>query len=71
MSSITHKAFTISPKGMVAKDWDGVTDSNSDGNLDFKGDGWKNYEINPTGLYFYNQDGTVNVEVTVEGTCLR
>jgi hypothetical protein len=71
MSSITHKAFMISPKGMIAKDWDGVTDSNGDGNLKFKSDGWKNYEINPSGLYYYNQDGSVNVEVTVEGTCLR
>lgn len=70
MSSITHKAFTISPKGLVAKDWDGVTDTNGDGQLNFKGDGWKNYEINPTGLYYYNQDGSVNVSVTVEGTQL-
>lgn len=70
MSSITHKSFTISPQGMVAKDWDGTTDTNGDGQLTFKGDGWKNYEINPTGLYYYNQDGSVNVSVTVEGTQL-
>ena len=70
MSSITHKSFTISPQGMVARDWDGTTDTNGDGQLTFKGDGWKNYEINPTGLYYYNRDGTANVAITAEGPCL-
>ena len=51
-------------------DWDGVTDTNGDGQLTFKGDGWKNYEVTPAGITYYNRDGTANVAVTVEGPCL-
>ena len=70
MSTITHKSFTISPKGMVARDWDGVTHTNNDGQLTFKSDGWKNYEVTPAGITYYNRDGTANVAITVEGPCL-
>ena len=67
MSAITHKSFTISSGGMVARDWDGVTDTNADGHLLFGSDSWKNYEITPAGITYYNRDGTANVAITVEG----
>lgn len=70
MSTITHKSFTISPQGMVARDWDGVTPANDDGQLTFKSDGWKNYEVTSAGITYYNRDGTANVAITVEGPCL-
>ena len=70
MSAITHKSFSITSAGLVAKDWDGVTDSNGDGELTFKKDGWKDFEIKPTGIYYYNRDGTTNVSVTVDGAHL-
>ena len=71
MSAVTHKSFSITPAGMFAKDWDGVTDTNNDGKLSFKEDGWKDFEIKPSGIYFYNRDGTTNVSVTVDGTTLH
>lgn len=67
MSTITHKSFTVNSKGLVARDWDGMSDTNNDGKLSFKEDAWKNYEITPAGITYYNRDGTANVAVTVDG----
>ena len=67
----THKTFSISPTGLVAKEWDGVTDTNGDGILSYADDAVKNFEITSSKIVYYNADGTPSVTVNVDGTVLH
>jgi|TARA_B110000285_G_C15062524_1_gene583175 hypothetical protein len=71
MSAISHKSFSIKPGLIIAKEWDGVTDTNSDGQLTFEKDNVKNFEITPQHIVYYNQDGTPSVTVDGDGATLH
>ena len=71
MSTISHKSFSIKPGLILAKEWDGATDTNNDGQLSFEGDSVKNFEITPQKIVYYNEDGAPSVTVDVDGTTLH
>jgi len=67
----THKSFTIKPGLLVAKEWNGVTDTNADGQLTFAGDAVKSFEVTPEKIVYYSADGSPSVTVDVDGTTLH
>ena len=71
MSEPAYKSFSITTAGLVAKDWDGVTDRNTDGELTFAGDAKKNFEVTPSGVTYYDEiTGAPSVVIDVDGTQL-
>lgn len=69
MSEPAYKSFSVTKNGLVAKDWDGVTDKNNDGKLTFAGDAKKNFEVTASGVTYYDETtGLPSVTIGVDGT---
>ena len=65
-SEPAYKSFAVTADGLFGRVWDGVEDTNGDGKLDYRTD----FQVTPTDVTYFNEDGTPNVQVTVEGTKL-
>lgn len=72
MSEPAYKSFSITKDGLLAKDWDGTTDRNGDGELTFAGDAKKNFEVTPSKVVYYDETtGAPSVTIDVNGTTLH
>jgi hypothetical protein len=58
----------ISATGIYVCTTNGSIVRDSNNNLHVTGDVTKEYDIVPTGITYYNPDGTANVALTTEGT---
>lgn len=66
---MSSKSFSISPAGLTAKQWDGVTDKNNDGQLNFQSDAVKTFEVTASNVVYYNTTtGSPSVTVDINGT---
>ena len=66
---VTHKTLNISKAGILAKEWDGATDTNTDGSLTYAGDSIKSFEITSSNVVYYS-NGLPSVTIDVDGTTL-
>lgn len=65
------KSICVARDGIVTKEWDGMTDTNGDGQVDFKNDAWKTSEIGRSGVVVYenNDSGNVISSFTTRNAC--
>lgn len=71
MSNPPNQSFVITGSGLVAKDWDGVTDRNGDGDLSFAGDFKKSFEITRSNIVYFDEiTGSPSIIIDVTGTQL-
>ena len=66
-----QKKFNIEATGMIATEWDGVTDRNGDGQLTYEGDSVKSYEITNRKIVYYDSNGNPSVTIDSDGTTIH
>ena len=66
-----YKSFHLLKGGVVeAREWDGVTDRNKDGELTYSGDHVKTLVVDTTGVKYYHSNGAAASEITSGGVSL-